>query len=144
MFSWVLGRIFVGTQKRVRINHGKRAIGVRAIAVRLYAAQENDSFAPFEQLHLFYPRFYQYLMGRYDHSAMQADLLLKWWQNWWFKCKRSLPTANVLVGNKKNQYFLFVLFGAMVALFEYSKTSMARTPMARIRTRIWVPRKFFR
>ena len=26
---------FVGTQKRVRINHGKRAIGVRAIEVRL-------------------------------------------------------------------------------------------------------------
>ena len=25
----------VGTQKRVRINHGKRAIGVRAIEVRL-------------------------------------------------------------------------------------------------------------
>ena len=27
---------FVGTQKRVRINHGKQAIGVRAIDVRLY------------------------------------------------------------------------------------------------------------
>ena len=27
---------FVGTQKRVRINHGKRAIGVGAIEVRLY------------------------------------------------------------------------------------------------------------
>ena len=27
---------FVGTQKRVRISHGKRAIGVRAIEVRLY------------------------------------------------------------------------------------------------------------
>ena len=27
---------FVGTQKLVRINHGKRAIGVRAIEVRLY------------------------------------------------------------------------------------------------------------
>ena len=26
---------FKGTQKRVRINHGKRAIGVRAIEVRL-------------------------------------------------------------------------------------------------------------
>ena len=26
---------FVGTQKRVRINHGKRAIGVRAVEVRL-------------------------------------------------------------------------------------------------------------
>ena len=26
---------FIGTQKRVRINHGKRAIGVRAIVVRL-------------------------------------------------------------------------------------------------------------
>ena len=26
----------VGTQKRVRISHGKRAIGVRAIEVRLY------------------------------------------------------------------------------------------------------------
>ena len=27
---------FVGTQKRVRISHGKRAIGVRAIEVQLY------------------------------------------------------------------------------------------------------------
>ena len=27
---------FVGTQKRVRISHGKRAIGVRAIEVLLY------------------------------------------------------------------------------------------------------------
>ena len=27
---------FKGTQKRVRINHGKRAIGVRAIKFRLY------------------------------------------------------------------------------------------------------------
>ena len=27
---------FVGTQKRVRISHGKRAIGVRAIEVRLF------------------------------------------------------------------------------------------------------------
>ena len=27
---------FVGTQKRVRISHGKRAIGVRVIEVRLY------------------------------------------------------------------------------------------------------------
>ena len=27
---------FVGTQKRVRISHGKRATGVRAIEVRLY------------------------------------------------------------------------------------------------------------
>ena len=27
---------FVGTQKRVRISHGKRAMGVRAIEVRLY------------------------------------------------------------------------------------------------------------
>ena len=27
---------FKGTQKRVRINHGKRAIGVRVIEVRLY------------------------------------------------------------------------------------------------------------
>ena len=26
---------FLGTQKRVRISHGKRAIGVRAIEVRL-------------------------------------------------------------------------------------------------------------
>ena len=32
---------FVGTQKRVRISHGKRAIGVRAIEVRKYfKAQE--------------------------------------------------------------------------------------------------------
>ena len=28
----------VGTQKRVRISHGKRVIGVRAIEVRLYYA----------------------------------------------------------------------------------------------------------
>ena len=27
---------FVGTQKRVRISHGKRAVGVRAIEVRMY------------------------------------------------------------------------------------------------------------
>ena len=27
---------FVGTQKRVRISHGKRAIGVRAVEVLLY------------------------------------------------------------------------------------------------------------
>ena len=27
---------FVGTKKRVRISHGKRAIGVRAIEVQLY------------------------------------------------------------------------------------------------------------
>ena len=27
---------FVGTEKRVRISHGKRDIGVRAIEVRLY------------------------------------------------------------------------------------------------------------
>ena len=27
---------FIGTQKRVQISHGKRAIGVRAIEVRLY------------------------------------------------------------------------------------------------------------
>ena len=27
---------FVATQKRVRISHGKRAIGVRAVEVRLY------------------------------------------------------------------------------------------------------------
>ena len=30
------GRNFVGTQKRVRINHGKLAIGVQAIKVGLY------------------------------------------------------------------------------------------------------------
>ena len=29
---------FVGTQKRVRISHGKRAIGVRAIEVLLYCS----------------------------------------------------------------------------------------------------------
>ena len=32
-----LSKNFVGTQKRVRISHDKRAIGVRTIAVRLYA-----------------------------------------------------------------------------------------------------------
>ena len=31
---------FVGTQKRVRISHGKRAIGVRAIEVRLYCVKD--------------------------------------------------------------------------------------------------------
>ena len=30
---------FVGTQKRVQISHGKRAIGVRAIEFRLYKIQ---------------------------------------------------------------------------------------------------------
>ena len=30
---------FVGTQNRVRIRHGERAIGVRAIEIRLYDAQ---------------------------------------------------------------------------------------------------------
>ena len=36
---------FLGTQKRVRISHGKRAIGVRAIEVRLYiSCTENVSF----------------------------------------------------------------------------------------------------
>ena len=29
-------KIFVGTQKRVRMSHGKRVIGVGAIEVRLY------------------------------------------------------------------------------------------------------------
>ena len=32
---------FVGTQKRVRISHGKRGIRVRAIEVRLYALDPN-------------------------------------------------------------------------------------------------------
>ena len=31
---------FVGTQKRVRINHGKRVMCVRAIEVRLYKENE--------------------------------------------------------------------------------------------------------
>ena len=30
-------KTFVGTQKRVRISHGERAIGVRAIEIRLYS-----------------------------------------------------------------------------------------------------------
>ena len=33
---WSYRKNFVGTQKHVRISHGKRAIGVRAIAVQLY------------------------------------------------------------------------------------------------------------
>ena len=35
MFSWTIGRISIGTQKRVRIK-GKRAIDVRVIEVLLY------------------------------------------------------------------------------------------------------------
>ena len=31
-----LSKKIIGTQKRVRISHGKRVIGVRAIEVRLY------------------------------------------------------------------------------------------------------------
>ena len=37
---------FVGTQKRVRISHGKRAIGVRAFVVRLYVALFSVLFVP--------------------------------------------------------------------------------------------------
>ena len=36
MFSWAIGRFSSGLE-RVRIRHDKRAIGVRAIEVRLYA-----------------------------------------------------------------------------------------------------------
>ena len=36
LFSLAIGKKFVGTRKRVRISHGKRVIGVRAIEVRLY------------------------------------------------------------------------------------------------------------
>ena len=32
---------FVGTQKQVRISHGKRAIGVRAIEVLLYVEERS-------------------------------------------------------------------------------------------------------
>ena len=39
MFSLAIGR--VRTQKRVRVNHGKRAIGVRAIEVLLYFRRTN-------------------------------------------------------------------------------------------------------
>ena len=35
---------FVGTQKRVRISHGERAIAVRAIEVRLYS-ENSDYYA---------------------------------------------------------------------------------------------------
>ena len=35
---------FVGTQERVRISHGKRAIGVRAIEVRLYVMLKTHIF----------------------------------------------------------------------------------------------------
>ena len=40
---------FLGSQKRVRISHGKRAIGVRAIEVRLYAihAPHHGAVSPF-------------------------------------------------------------------------------------------------
>ena len=34
MLSWAIN--FKGTQKRLRMSHGKHAIGVRAIEVRLY------------------------------------------------------------------------------------------------------------
>ena len=43
LFSWVIRRI-VGTQKQVWISHGKRAIGVRTIEVRLYICQESSQF----------------------------------------------------------------------------------------------------
>ena len=33
---WSFRENFVGTHKRVRISHGKQAIGVRTIEVRLY------------------------------------------------------------------------------------------------------------
>ena len=36
LFSWAIGGILQGLKKRVRIIHGKRAIGVRAIEIRLY------------------------------------------------------------------------------------------------------------
>ena len=36
---WSYRKNFVGTQKQVRISHGKRAIGVRAIEVRLYSEE---------------------------------------------------------------------------------------------------------
>ena len=39
---------FIGNQKRVRISHGKRAIGVRAIEVLLYPFETND---PYESMH---------------------------------------------------------------------------------------------
>ena len=35
----------VGTQKRVRISHGKRAIGVRAIEVLLYLQTKKSNFS---------------------------------------------------------------------------------------------------
>ena len=39
--SWTYRKNFIGTQKRVRMIHGKRAIGVRAMGVLLYL---HDSF----------------------------------------------------------------------------------------------------
>ena len=36
LFSWAIRKKFIGTEKRVWMNHGKLAIGVRAIEVRLY------------------------------------------------------------------------------------------------------------
>ena len=35
IFFLIYWKNFIGTQKRVRISHGKRAIGVRATEVRL-------------------------------------------------------------------------------------------------------------
>ena len=40
MRSW---KNFVGTHKRVRISHGKRAIGFRATGVRLYVFKRRIS-----------------------------------------------------------------------------------------------------
>ena len=37
---------FVGTQKRIQISHGKRAIGVRVIGVRLYMSYGLDLAVP--------------------------------------------------------------------------------------------------
>ena len=42
---WNYRKNFVGTQKQVRISHGKRAIGVRAIEVRLQLFQGGSSVA---------------------------------------------------------------------------------------------------
>ena len=49
-FTWIFvfstyRKNFIGTQKRVRIIHGKRAIGVRAIEVLLYYSPLQDGYS---------------------------------------------------------------------------------------------------
>ena len=41
---WSFQKNFIGTQKLVRISHGKWAIGVRAIEVQLYMYYVSDQY----------------------------------------------------------------------------------------------------